>query len=165
MPTTFPSPDDTAPQRVVLCVTCIVYDTSRTHVLLHKRDDADLWSLPGGAVDPGETAAEASIREVMEETGLAVTPLALLAIDSDVRNGNLVHYPDGNINQNAALIIECEPATPIEDITAVFHPTHDDSHEARLFPLADLPPNLPPPHSHRLAKLIANPNPPRAELD
>ncbi len=31
------------------------------------------WSLPGGRVEPGETAREALVREMAEETGLAVT--------------------------------------------------------------------------------------------
>ncbi|HEY5229485.1 MAG TPA: NUDIX domain-containing protein [Acidothermaceae bacterium] len=30
------------------------------------------WSLPGGRVEPGETAREALVREMAEETGLAV---------------------------------------------------------------------------------------------
>jgi 8-oxo-dGTP pyrophosphatase MutT (NUDIX family) len=37
-----------------------------------------LWALPKGHLDPGETALEAAIREVGEETGLLVEPLQAL---------------------------------------------------------------------------------------
>ena len=33
---------------------------------------AGLWSIPGGRIEPGETDAEALVREMIEETGLTV---------------------------------------------------------------------------------------------
>jgi 8-oxo-dGTP diphosphatase len=44
-------------------------------ILLVKRDTVPFkgyWALPGGRVDPGETAGQTVIREVKEETGLDV---------------------------------------------------------------------------------------------
>jgi len=42
------------------------------HVLLVKRKDTGQWALPGGHVDPGESALFAGVREVEEETGVVL---------------------------------------------------------------------------------------------
>ena len=39
-------------------------------LLLARHSDGDLWVLPGGALDPGESPADTAIRETWEETGL-----------------------------------------------------------------------------------------------
>ena len=50
-------------------------------LLLIKRGHAPaagLWSLPGGRIEPGETDAEALVREMREETGLVIDPAQLI---------------------------------------------------------------------------------------
>jgi ADP-ribose pyrophosphatase YjhB (NUDIX family) len=44
----------------------------RGEVLLIRRTDNENWAMPGGAMDIGETIAEAAVRETREETGLEV---------------------------------------------------------------------------------------------
>jgi 8-oxo-dGTP diphosphatase len=59
---------------VIPCVGAVIKD-DRGRLLLIKRGHAPgagLWSLPGGRIEPGETDAEALVREMREETGLAV---------------------------------------------------------------------------------------------
>ncbi|MDP9160807.1 MAG: NUDIX hydrolase [Acidobacteriota bacterium] len=76
------------PDSPIAGVGAIVIDEGR--VLLIKRGRAPLlgeWSIPGGAMELGETVREAVVREVLEETGLAVEATELLgAFDRVVRD-------------------------------------------------------------------------------
>ncbi|GGM83870.1 NUDIX hydrolase [Thermopolyspora flexuosa] len=58
----------------IKCVGAIVLDDAGRLLLVRRArpPGAGLWSLPGGRVEPGETDAEAVVREVREETGLVV---------------------------------------------------------------------------------------------
>jgi ADP-ribose pyrophosphatase YjhB (NUDIX family) len=49
-------------------------------VLLLRRPDTGLWSLPAGFAEVGESPARGIVREVREETGLVVVPRWLLGI-------------------------------------------------------------------------------------
>ena len=54
-----------------------------TEVLLVRRGSEPLkgeWSLPGGALEIGETLQQGVVREVFEETGMTVTPAGVIEI-------------------------------------------------------------------------------------
>jgi 8-oxo-dGTP diphosphatase len=86
--------DGTDPRPVVLCVGAVVHDAHRRLLVIQRGHDPHrgLWSLPGGRVEPGETAEQAIVREVREETGLGVSAgpvvgrvrIAATAADYDV---------------------------------------------------------------------------------
>lgn len=57
----------------------VIYDPTRTQVLLVQRKDVPVWVLPGGGIDKGETPEVAACREVLEETGLEVEVVRKIA--------------------------------------------------------------------------------------
>lgn len=83
------------PARVAAGVAAVVFDGA-DRVLLGKRTDNGLWGLPSGHVEPAETAEEATVREVQEETGLTVEVERLVGIYSDPRS-QVIRYPDGEV--------------------------------------------------------------------
>ena len=60
---------------VVPSATGLVYD-DQGRVLLARHANDNVWMAPGGALDPDESPADAAVREVWEETGLVVEPVA-----------------------------------------------------------------------------------------
>lgn len=51
---------------------CFLLMNQVNEVLSISRGNTDLWGLPGGKVEPGETLKSALVREVFEETGYVV---------------------------------------------------------------------------------------------
>ncbi|HUI56149.1 MAG TPA: NUDIX hydrolase [Bryobacteraceae bacterium] len=77
-----PTEDDRRyPRRPLIGVGAILL--RRDRILMAQRGKEPLkgwWSLPGGALETGESLANAVRREVREETGLEVRPLGVLEI-------------------------------------------------------------------------------------
>lgn len=67
-----------------LTVDALVVDPHRGVLLVQRKHEpfAGYWALPGGFVEEGESCEQAVVREVLEETGLAVRVVALLGVYS-----------------------------------------------------------------------------------
>ena len=79
---------------------CIRHE--RGEVLLQRRADRDVWGFPGGAMELGESAQAAAVREIREETGLEVEPEGLIGIYTDYYD----EYPNGDKAQTILFFFE-----------------------------------------------------------
>jgi 8-oxo-dGTP pyrophosphatase MutT (NUDIX family) len=83
---------------------CVAIRDAESRVLLAHHVETNLWGLPGGTIEPGETPADAAVREAWEETGLLVRLTRLVGVF-------------GSVVRNTS----CRIATEIERPTSVPH--------------------------------------------
>ncbi len=114
---------------------CIRDEAGRI-LLLRRSDGADLWGFPGGAIEPGEQADGAAVREVREEIGLEVEPVALIGVYSGPEYA--FAYTNGDRVQPVTLFFECRV------VGGALRPDGSEIVDARYFgPGDDWPPMRP----------------------
>ena len=110
---------------------CVVFaeENGRTKLLLIERQSdpyKGCWAFPGGFMNIDETAEDAALRELAEETGIRITHAvqvgAFSAVDRDPRERVLT------------IVYYARLTTPIRPTAA------DDARQAQWFDLSDLPP-------------------------
>lgn len=94
--------DPAAPKAhaIRVAVTVLVQDAAG-RVLLIRRTDNDLYSIPGGQQEPGETLTGTAVREVEEETGFRVEVTELIGLYSDPEH--VIAYGDGEVRQEFSI--------------------------------------------------------------
>ena len=73
-------------------------------LLLIRRTDNGNWALPGGAVDLGESLAQAAVRETLEESGIECEITGLSGIYTDP--GHVILYTsNGEVRQEFSIVL------------------------------------------------------------
>jgi 8-oxo-dGTP pyrophosphatase MutT (NUDIX family) len=80
----FDSPGMPRPRVIVPGASAIV--RQRSAILMVRRQDNGMWSLPGGAIEVGESIPETAVREVREETGIDIEIAGLVGVYSSPRH-------------------------------------------------------------------------------
>ena len=111
-----------------VALTLVADDLDRPCFVLTRRNPqlrrhAGQWALPGGRIDPGESAEEAALRELDEEIGLAVSDSSVL--------GCLDDYPT-----RSGFVIT--PVVVWGGSRAEFDPNPEEVAEAFRVPIAEL---------------------------
>jgi len=74
----------------------VVVRSGERFLLVHERKHEQRWYLPAGRVEPGETLAQAAIRETLEESGVEIELEGLLRLE---------HRPMGSEARVRALFV------------------------------------------------------------
>ncbi|MGE7839246.1 NUDIX hydrolase [Lysinibacillus sp. NPDC093712] len=116
---------------MLMTVGCGVILEQDNQILLQHRTDRDVWGIPGGIMEPGESFLEAAVRETFEETGLTVEQLALFGIYSGEEG--FATYPNSDKVFSVQIIFysSCFTGQLIQ--------RSDESHEHRFFARNNLP--------------------------
>jgi 8-oxo-dGTP diphosphatase len=60
----------------------VIHQAGRVLICQRRKNDAfgDLWEFPGGKIEPGETPEKCLVREIDEELGISIKPMASFPI-------------------------------------------------------------------------------------
>ncbi|WP_022873278.1 NUDIX hydrolase [Nesterenkonia alba] len=109
-------------------------------VLLVRRADNGDWGATSGIMEPGESPAQAAVREVAEETGVQARPVRVTAVSDH----GLVVYPNGDRCQFVDIAFE------MEYVSGAAHIGDDESTEVGWFPVDALPEPFTSQHRERI---------------
>ena len=85
---------------VVPSVVAVVTDDEGSVLLIHKTDN-NLWALPGGGHEIGESISDTVVREVREETGYDVEVECLTGLYTNP--AHVMAYDDGEVRQQFSI--------------------------------------------------------------
>ncbi|MGW0518238.1 NUDIX hydrolase [Crossiella sp. NPDC003009] len=102
----FHDPNAPKANSIALAVSAFVQDEAG-RVLMIRRTDNDLFAIPGGQLELGETLTEAVVRELDEETGIVVEVTGLIGIYSNP--DHVIAYDDGEVRQEFSICFRARP--------------------------------------------------------
>lgn len=102
----FRDPNAPVANSVVPSVTAVVRNAQGSILLIHKTDNG-LWALPGGGHDVGENVEQTVVREVDEETGIAVVVEDIVGVYTDPQH--VIAYDDGEVRQQFSICFHARP--------------------------------------------------------
>jgi ADP-ribose pyrophosphatase YjhB (NUDIX family) len=86
----------------------VVVANDAAEILLIRRTDNGNWAVPGGAVDLGESVAQAGVRETLEESGIQCEITGIVGIYSDPKHV-ILYTSNGEVRQEFSIVLTARP--------------------------------------------------------
>ena len=99
----YDDPEAPAANSLVPSVNVVVVNGEGS-ILLIRRTDNGNWAVPGGAVDLGESVAQAAVRETLEESGIKCETTGIVGIYSDPRHV-ILYTSNGEVRQEFSIVL------------------------------------------------------------
>ncbi|MER6839518.1 NUDIX hydrolase [Streptomyces platensis] len=99
-------PHAPAANSLVPAASAVVVDDSG-RVLLQRRRDNDMWTLPGGVMEIGESLPDCAVRETREETGFHVEVIGIVGTYTNPHH--VFAYDDGEVRQEFSICFLARP--------------------------------------------------------
>jgi ADP-ribose pyrophosphatase YjhB (NUDIX family) len=103
----YDDPDAPKANSLVPSVNVIVVNDAGD-ILMIRRTDNGNWAVPGGAIDLGESVAQAAVRETREESGIECAITGIVGIYSDPRHV-ILYTSNGKTRQEFSIVLTARP--------------------------------------------------------
>lgn len=114
----------------------MIFKDNYSQILLIKRRDVPVWVLPGGGAEEGESLAQATLRELQEETGYV----------AKIKRKVGEFHPKNRLTKLTHLY-ECEIISGVAK-------ENDESSEIAFFSVHSLPKLMPPPYQEWIQEAL-----------
>ena len=99
---------DTITEKPGISAAIIVKDGKVLMVRRAVSEGELMWQFPAGAIEDGETAEQAAVRETLEETGLTVEAVRLLGERVHPKTQRVMSYTAANVLEGEARVADDE---------------------------------------------------------
>jgi ADP-ribose pyrophosphatase YjhB (NUDIX family) len=126
----YDDPDAPRASTLIPSVNVVVINGAGDILMIRPTDNGN-WALPGGAIDLGESVAQAAARETLEETGIECEVTGIVGIYSDPKHV-ILYTSNGEVRQEFSIVLTARPLRG--------QPTpSNESSQVRWVPASELP--------------------------
>ena len=133
---------------VIMAGATVLVVDGGSRLLMIRRSESGAWGVPGGAIEPGESAEETARRELLEETNLEAGEMELFGVFSGPEL--YYRYPNGDEVYNVSI------AYLAHEVHGTLKLSDGEHSESGYFPLELLPEDISAPIQPILKKLLGS---------